>query len=104
MTKILTLILTGIQSFTNPLSLVITIATLGIGLLKFINTMWAALFAKIVALTLPTAVVPSVLSGLGFADYVFPVHELFTFGVAYCAFYAACALIRIIKSFVPTVA
>lgn len=104
MTKVLSFILSAIASLNPTVSIILTGGTLLVGMLKFVNTMWGVLMAKMVAITMPPTVALTAMSGLGFVDYVFPLHELFTFVVAYCAFYAACAVIRMIKSFIPTIA
>lgn len=104
MTKVLSFILSALSSLNPTVSLLLTAGTLLVGMLKFVNTMWGILMAKVVALTMPPTVALTAMSGLGFADHVFPLHELFTFVVSYCGFYSACAVIRMIKSFIPTIA
>lgn len=89
----------------NPVVTGLTAAvTFAIGLMQFFNGLWGTLIAKIAALTLPASTATLVVDGLSFANYVFPVTEFFAFFSLYCAAYVATAAIRIIKSFIPTVA
>jgi hypothetical protein len=103
MIKILSAILESFRGL-NPL---VTLATGGfsfaIAIITFLNEMWAILLAKLITLTLPAGVAASVMTGFGWFDYFFPVRETVAFLAAYLAVIGLCTLIRIIKSFIPTI-
>lgn len=88
----------------NPMVSIGGIAfTLAAGMFRFFNALWAELLLKLVTVTLPPATAASVMSGFEFANYVFPVSELFTFCTSFMTLYLVCAAVRMIKSFIPTI-
>lgn len=68
------------------------------------NELWASLFARIDALIMPAVGASANFAPLSLVNYVFPLDTVLQLIVAYAGLRAACAVIRIIKSFVPTVA
>ena len=88
----------------NPIVTAATgMVTLIIALFTFTNEMWGVLVAKLATLVLPTAVAAAAVDGYAFIDYFFPAHETFAFLTAYLGVVGLCALIRIVKSFIPTI-
>ena len=104
MTKILFAILQSLSLLNPFVTLGGAVLTLVLGLFNFFNSMWAELLGRLSAVTLPTGTAASVMQGFDFVNYVFPLSELFTFCSAFMAFYVLCAAIRIVKSFVPSIA
>ncbi len=104
MKNLLTAIWQSILS-TNPvLTLVSAGFTFIVGLFSFVNDLWGVLMAKIATVALPEGAALATINGLSFANYVVPLQELFTFLTAYLALMLTMAVIRIVKSFIPTIA
>jgi len=104
MIKYLSAILVGMAELNPLVTAGLALGTFLLAVINFTNDMWSQLIAKMATIAMPGAIAAPVLEGLGFINYFFPVVELFTFVTAYCAVYGVCALVRIIKSFIPTVA
>lgn len=92
-----------LKSSSPTLSLVFSLGTLGLAVFTFVNQMWATLFAKIDGLVAP-AMGNADFSGLGMINYIFPLDTVCTYISAFMLLRVTCAVIRIIKSFIPTVA
>lgn len=91
----------GMASMLSPLGLIVGSAY---ALITLARELIAEMMTRIDAL-----VVSALPSGVSFApmgliDTIVPLHEAIEFFSAWCALYLACAAIRIIKSWVPTVA
>ena len=67
------------------------------------NTLWGQLFAKVDTLAAGTFGAAD-FSPCGLLNYVFPLDTLCTLISAYAAVVLVCAAIRIIKSFIPSIA
>jgi len=104
MTKYLSALLTGFVQLNPLVTAGLALGTFLLAVVNFTNEMWGTLVAKMATLVLPAGIAGPVLSGLSFINYFFPVEELFTFVSAYVAVYGLCALIRVVKSFIPTMA
>ena len=77
--------------------------TVALAVLQYFNGLWAALFAKTDTMVAGTAGTAD-FSALGLINYVFPLDTVCTFISAYAGVRLLCATIRIIKSFIPTIA
>jgi hypothetical protein len=104
MVKVLQAILTALIQLNPTLTAVGTVMVFVTGFVPFVKSMWTLFVAKIAAFALPASLAATAVSGYEFMDYIVPVHELFTAITAYCAVWVAAAIIRIIKSFIPTIA
>ena len=90
---------------TNPLVVTgFTVTTALVTVWNLFTTMWGSLFAKIDAMVVGASSGSLSFSPLGLIDYIFPMTELLNFIVAYAGIRLACASVRIVKSFVPTIA
>lgn len=90
---------------TNPLVVsLFTAVTALVTVWNLFTTMWASMFAKIDAMVVGAAGGSLSFSPLGLIDYIFPLTEMLNFIVAYAGIRLACASVRIVKSFVPTIA
>lgn len=68
------------------------------------SELWAQLFARIDALIMPALGGTANFAPLSLVNYVFPLDTVLELVIAYAGLRVACTIIRIIKSFVPTVA
>lgn len=87
----------------------VTRAALGAGtvflsLNSYFNELWSALFSKIDAIVVPPMGGNPGVQALGFVNYCFPLDTLCTYLAAYMTLRSAMVAIRIIKSFVPSIA
>jgi hypothetical protein len=90
---------------SNPLVLsAFTLVTAFLSVWQIFLGMWAAMIARIDLLVVSS--LPSSLSfqPLGLINYVFPIVELLNLVVIIAALKTACAGVRIVKSFIPTIA
>lgn len=71
---------------------------------EYVNSMWSELLAKMAGLVLSPPTAALAIDGMAWFNYAFPLTEFFTFATAFAAAVATAAGIRIIKSFIPTVA
>jgi len=71
---------------------------------NFVNEMIGELLAKVATLILSPASAAIAVDGMSWFNYMFPLTELFAFAAAACTAFGVAAVIRIIKSFIPTVA
>lgn len=82
--------------------LIVGVFTGAAALFHLFNDLWGEVFTRLDAITLAAA------PGLGIAPFalangVFPLDTFFTYLTSYFALYLACSVIRIIKSFIPTI-
>lgn len=89
--------------FVTAASPALKIATFVIPFIAYTNTLWDGLFARIDGLV-QVATGNADFSPLGLINYCFPLNVLLDYVIAYAALRTTCAAIRIIKSFVPSVA
>lgn len=88
----------------NPaVKLTVAFGSLVLGVNSYAKEMWDALFARVDALAV------GVIQGLDMSpmatmNYFLPLDLICSYLVAYCTLRLACVAVRIIKSFVPTVA
>ena len=103
MKTLLTAILTFLTSL-NPLVVsMFAVVTTVASMFAFMNALWSELFARIGLISGGTFGTVS-LSGLQLIDTIVPLTEFCGYLSAYMTLLGVCAIIRIIKSFVPTVA
>ena len=89
----------------NPLlSKLITLSVVMLSFWSFLREAWGSLFAKIDALVIPALPGGADFSPLGLCNYVFPLDTMLTYCVSLMALKLVCSGIRVVKSFVPTVA
>lgn len=74
-----------------------------IAVIAWVNTLWAELIAKLALVTVVNGTSVS-FSAVGLIDTFFPLTETLSFFTAWFALLVACATVRIVKSFIPTVA
>lgn len=70
---------------------------------SFFVSMWSKVIAGLDALIVPAVDGSADFSPLGLVNYVFPLDTLLTMLSAYMALKVACAGLRVVKSFVPTI-
>ncbi len=102
MKTILTALLNLLSSLNPAVTAVMAAVTVFSALFSYFNSMWSDLFARVDALA-SSSFGSADFSPLGFVNYVFPLDTLCTFLGTYMALRLACAAIRIVKSFVPTI-
>lgn len=71
---------------------------------QYVNEMWSMLLAKMAGLVLTTDTAAMAIDGMAWFNYFCPLTELFTFATGCALAVSAAAVIRIIKSFIPTIA
>lgn len=76
----------------------------GLALVKYVNDLWANLFARIDALVVQASGGAVDFSPMSLANYVLPLDVMLTLLAAYALLKVECAVIRIIKAFVPSIA
>jgi len=95
----------GFISGLNPMFLsLFTATTTVLAAFTWINDHVAQLMSRVDSLTVGSFAGTLAVSPLGFLNTFIPVAEAITYFTGYLAVLALCATIRIIKSFVPTVA
>lgn len=82
----------------------IFVFTFLISVFHYVNAMWETLLAKMAALVLTADTASMAIDGMSWFNYAFPLTEFFTFASGCALAYATAATIRIIKSFIPTIA
>lgn len=101
-------LLTAIFNFMSSVNPLFTcIALVGVSVVSFfnwINTEWTAMLTKLDAVVQPTFAGTLSISPLGFLDTFIPLHETLTFFTIWLGILATAGAVRIVKSFVPTVA
>lgn len=75
-----------------------------ISAITFFNDLWNNLFAKIDAMITPNLPSGFDLSPLALMNYIVPFDTMLTYTTALFGLYVVCVIIRIVKSFIPTVA
>ena len=93
----------ALKSLGPTAKAVLGAATLFAGFFTYFNDLWSDLFTKIDALVVPAGAAAD-FSPLSMANYYFPLDTVCTYIASYLTFIAACTVIRVIKSFIPTVA
>ena len=104
MVTLLAKLFTWIGTFGPVVRIILAVSTVGLTLYSFLSAVWVNLFAEIDSLVLPSMPTGVDFSPLGLLNYVFPVDTLCTYVTALLALKLACTGIRIVKSFIPTVA
>jgi uncharacterized membrane protein len=104
MKQALTFIFNLFSSMTPAVRTVLAVGTVAITINDFFNVLWAQLFAKIDALSSGVTGTNADFSACGFLNYVFPLDTVCTLMSAYAVLTLSCATIRIIKSFIPSIA
>jgi len=100
----LTLILNCMAAMSPGFRAILALGAVIVAVVDYVNSLWAELFAKIDALVMPVLGEGANFSALGFVNYVFPLDTVLTMVLAYGALRLVCAGIRIIKSFIPSIA
>lgn len=93
-----------IKSFNPTVAALLFACSMLVSLFNWIKDMIAELMARLIELTLPVSAASMTIEGMSWFNYMFPLTELFAFGALAIAAYLVAAIIRIIKSFIPTVA
>lgn len=70
----------------------------------WVNDQWLRMIDYIDAVVVPSYGGSLSIAPLGLLDTFIPLHETLTFFTAWLALLAVCAAVRIVKSFIPTVA
>ncbi|MBI2510513.1 MAG: hypothetical protein HYV96_00920 [Opitutae bacterium] len=90
---------------TNPVVTSVFVGASAVGTVwQLFSSLWPTLFARIDALTVNATGGALSFQPCGLINAIFPLAELLNFLVAYGALRLAAAGIRIVKSFVPTIA
>lgn len=98
-------VLIGLLSSLNPLIVAaITAATAAVSAVNFANDLWQQLFAHLDALVKPSVAGTVDFSPFTLCNYFFPLDTLCTLTTTFAALYVSASAIRIIKSFIPTIA
>ena len=71
---------------------------------SYVNSLWAGLFSRVDQLVKPSISFAGDISPLALANYVFPLDTTLSLISAYGVLTVLCASIRIVKSFIPTIA
>ena len=88
----------------NPaVALTSSVFTVAWAFMSLAFDLWDIVVIKVAQLVLPPSAVVTMTGALSFINYIFPLQELFVFVMAYLPLLTACAAIRIIKSFIPTI-
>lgn len=104
MKNLLTAIFTLFSSL-NPAVVAIGSASLAaVSAFTWANSKWAELITRIDAMTVSSFAGVLNVSPLGFVNTFVPLQEALTYFTAWVALLGVCTTIRIVKSFVPTVA
>lgn len=74
-----------------------------IALFSWVNSMWALLITKLAVLTTFTSLGMN-FSGIGLINTFFPLTETLSLVTAYFALLGVAGIIRIVKSFIPSIA
>jgi len=95
----------GLMGSLNPsIRSLLMLGSVVLALWDWVNDLWSYLFYKIDSLVMPAMQSVGVdVSPLGLLNYVLPIDTLFTMITAYAALRATGVLIRIVKSFIPTI-
>ena len=89
----------------NPMvATILTGIGVGMAVWNFFKSLWVELFARGDALAVASMPSGVDFSPLGLANYVFPLDTLCSYIVTLGALKVVCVGIRVIKSFVPTIA
>lgn len=104
MIKALVIIIEWIGQVNPVFRAALALATVLLAFLSSINERWAQLFLSVDALVIPVFQEVADFSPLGLVNYCFPLDTVLSMIVAIAALKTACAAIRVLKSFVPTVA
>lgn len=102
MKTLLTAIYNLIATLSPGVRLGIGIASIALAVNSYVNALWADLFAKVDAIAAGSMGAAN-FSGLGLLNYIFPVDTLLSFVTGYATLRIACASVRIVKSFIPTI-
>jgi hypothetical protein len=103
LTNMVKMVYTLLWSVNPSIKLAVAFGSLILGVNTYAKEMWDALFARIDALAV--GVVQGLdLSPLATMNYFLPLDLICSYLVAYLALRLACVAIRVIKSFIPTVA
>lgn len=103
MKQVLNFIFNAIGSMSPAVRAVLGIGSVALAINAYANQLWAELFLKVDTLAAGTFGEVN-LSPCAFINYVFPLDTACTLLSAYAALVAICATIRIIKSFIPSIA
>lgn len=88
--------------FTNPVSGGFALLTLAFTIFSNAKALWVDMFTKMDQIAAGS--IGSVdFQPLGFANYLLPLDELLTHLVGWAGVWVLCNIVRIIKSFIPTV-
>ena len=104
MKTLLTVIYNLIAEMNPAVKVVIGGFSVFLAVNTYINALWAELFAKLDNVVGASTGGTSDFSPLGMINYVFPLDSVLTFLIALMAMKATCGIVRIIKSFIPTIA
>lgn len=103
MIVILTRLLAWLVTCGPAVKVMFAVAAFALAFAGFLAAMWSRLFAALDTLVLPT-LSSADFSPFGLVNYVFPLDTLLTMLAAMGAVKVIAATIRIIKSFIPTIA
>lgn len=104
MIKILNVVLTLLRNQNPAVVAVFAASSALLTVWHLFTTMWTALITRLDALVIAQMGGSVSFAPLGFIDRLFPLTEMLNFVTAYAAIRLACTGIRIIKSFIPTIA
>lgn len=96
-------VLKVLRKWTNPISRISAAAAAVLAFFKLFEDGWAAIFEKLDDLVVPALGGSVDFAPLSLANYFLPIDLVCTHLAIFCVLKLACAIIRIIKSFVPTV-
>ena len=102
MNKLLTAVLESLLKLNPTVTVVLAVCTFLTTLAMFLSEMYATVKAKLLLLILPDAVEGQIIGVFNFFDYCLPVSELFGFVALWLGVSGLCVLIRIVKSWIPT--
>lgn len=100
--KLLSLIFNLLQSFQSPVYLVMSVATAFLMLFEHMTNLWNGVFQQLDTIAAPV-VGAADFSGLGMVNYFFPLDTVCTYITAYAILRLGMAVVRIVKSFIPTI-
>lgn len=101
--KLLTGIWNFLVTFNSPMVRLGALLSIGLSIFTEVKNLWSSLFTRIDSLAV-VATGNADFTPLSFLNYIFPFEELLTITAAWLSLYVLCAAIRIIKSFIPTIA
>lgn len=103
MKQTLTFLYNLFASMNPAVKSVLAVGTVALGVNSYMQTLWTELFQKVDGIA-ASSFGNADFSPCGFINYCFPLDTLCTFLSAYCVLTVVCAAVRIVKSFIPSIA